>query len=83
VPVNVRVEVPDIATLVGLNVAPKPVDGETVALSKTVPVNPPRGAIVIVSVAKLPGQLSVVMLVELAVIVKSGVVTTSVMTAVV
>lgn len=48
--VSVRVEVPDIVMLVGLNAAPNPVDGETVSLSKTVPANPPSGPIVMMSV---------------------------------
>jgi hypothetical protein len=82
-PVRVSIDVPDVVMLVGLSVAVKPVDGETVVVNATVPVNPLSGAMVIVSVAKLPGQVSVVTLVELAVIVKSGAVTWRVMTAVV
>jgi len=76
-------DVPDVVMLVGLRVAVSPVEGETEAVNATVPVNPFAGVTFIVTVAKLPGQLSVVTLVELAVIVKSGVVTTSVITAVV
>ena len=79
--VTTRVLLPDIVMLVGLRVAVRPVDGLTVAVRLTVPLNPLTGVTLIVDV---PDELvETVRLVGLAVIVKSGVVTWRVMTAVV
>ena len=79
--VTVRVLLPDIVMLAGLRVAVRPVDGLTVAVRLTVPVNPLTGVTLIVDA---PDELvESVILVGLADMVKSGVVTCSVMTAVV
>ena len=76
--VQERVEVPEPpVTLVGDKVQDRPVEGDTVAVKATVPVNPLTGAIVIVEVPVPPTVR--LMLVGLAVIVKScGAVTVTV-----
>ena len=78
--VTLRLLVPDIVTLVGLRVAVRSVE-LTVATRLTTPLNPPSGAMVIVELPVPP--MDMVRDVGLAVIVKSGVVTTSVIIAVV
>lgn len=50
---QLRVEVPEPVTLVGLRVQARPA-GETAAVSETVPVKPLTGAIVIVEVPVAP-----------------------------
>jgi len=55
-----RVEVPLVvvelrATLVGDSVQVRPVEGETVSVRLTVPVNPPEPVTVMVEVAAVPG----------------------------
>jgi len=77
----VRVLEPDIIILVGLREAVSPVDGLTVAVRLTVPLNPLMGVMVIVVVPVPPTDM--VNEAGLAVMVKSGVVTCSVITAVV
>ena len=72
---------PDIVRLVGLSVAVSPV-ALTVAARLTRPLNPPVGVMLIID-CWLPPRLVMVTNVGLAIIEKSGVVTTSVMTAVV
>ncbi len=80
-PITVRVLEPDIIILVGLREAVSPVDGLTVAVRLTVPLNPLMGVMVIVEVPVPPTDM--VNEAGLAVMVKSGVVTCSVITAVV
>lgn len=75
-PVQERVEVPEVTllvseTLVGLSVHVRPVDGETVSDSATVPVKPFVAAIVMVEVPADPTATLTV--VGLAVTVKLGV----------
>lgn len=72
---------PDIVMLVGLRLAVRPVEGFTVAVRLTVPVKPPLGVTLMVEVPVPPTEMLID--VGLAVIVKSGVCTWSVMTAVV
>ena len=71
--VTVRVLVPDIVMVLGLSVAVSPVDGLTVAVRLTVPLNPPLGVMVIVEVPDPPTAMLIE--VGLAVMEKSGVVT--------
>jgi len=79
-PVTVRVLEPDIVTLVGLSVAVSPVE-LTVATRLTMPLNPPLGVMLIVEVPVPP--VDILIEVGLAVMVKSGWLTTSVIMAVV
>ena len=73
---QLRVEVPDPVTLVGVNVQVRPVAGDTAEVSDTTPVNPLTAATVIVDDPELPDAK--LMLVGLAAIVKSRTITVTV-----
>ena len=73
---QLRVEVPDPVTLVGVNVQVRPVAGDTAEVSDTTPVNPLTAATVIVDDPE-PGEAKV-MVVGLAAIVKSCTITVTV-----
>jgi len=75
--VQLRVEVPDPVTLVGLSVQVRPVVGLIVDVRDTIPLKPLSAAIVIVDEAPALPDANV-MLVGLAVMVKSWTVTVNV-----
>ena len=66
---QLRVEVPEPVTLVGVRVQVRPVAGDTAAVSDTTPLNPLTAATVIVELPE-PGEAKL-KLVGLAAIVKS------------
>lgn len=66
---QLRVDVPEPVTLVGLNVQVRPVAGDIVEARDTIPLKPLTAATVIVEVPDVPDEK--LMLVGLAVIVKS------------
>jgi hypothetical protein len=65
---QLKVDVPEPVTLVGLRVQVRPVAGEIVNDSDTIPLNPLRAVTVIVDVPE-PGDVNVIL--PLAAIVKS------------
>jgi hypothetical protein len=75
-PVQLRIDDPELAMLVGFRLHARPVEGETDEVKVTVPVKPFNGVMVIVEVAVEPTR--VVALVGLEVIVNSVMLTVTV-----
>ena len=73
---QLRVEVPEPVTLVGVRVQVRPVAGDTAAVSDTTPLNPLTAATVIVDDPE-PGDAKVIV-VGLAAMVKSCTITVTV-----
>jgi xanthine dehydrogenase iron-sulfur cluster and FAD-binding subunit A len=77
VELRLSVEVPEFVTLVGLRVAVSPVEGDTVAVRVTVPVNPFR-AVTVMDEDPVPTFVAIVTDVGLAVTEKSVIVNVAV-----